>query len=82
MEPKTDAEIEAEKVSKNESQKEGPGRDDCEKFLKCWPGTSQGETRFFDMITNIGVSFLVYKKCSEILGAKYRKRREQRETIS
>ena len=43
------------------------------------------ETRIFDIITNIGVSFLVSKKSSEMLGAKYRKqrdRRERRETIS
>ena len=82
MEPKPDAEIETEKVSKNESQKEDPGRDGCEKPVNCRPGPGQGDTRIFDIITNIGVSFLVSKKPSEILGAKYRKRREQRETIS
>ena len=61
---------------------EGPGRGDCEKPVNYRPGRGQGDTRIFDIITNIGVSFLVSKKSSEMLGAKYRKRREQRETIS
>ena len=62
--------IDAQKVSKHESLWEGPGRGGCEKPAKSRPGRGQGDTRIFDIITNIGVSFLVSKLFSEILGAQ------------